>query len=119
MPTSEEITTNAQSKDLLAGLLATSKNDYATAKRKWTPLAKQGNADAQCNLGTMYLRGDGGVQDNAQATKWLRLAAKQGHSEAKQNLKFMRDKCANKTTYPYAAQTYVAPFFRSMKQPIK
>jgi hypothetical protein len=30
-----------------------SPGDYATALREWTPLAKQGNADAQYNGGWM------------------------------------------------------------------
>jgi len=30
------------------------KEDYATALREWKPLAEQGNADAQFNLGVMY-----------------------------------------------------------------
>jgi TPR repeat protein len=36
------------------GLNAYNKQDYATALKEWQPLAKQGNADAQNNLGLMY-----------------------------------------------------------------
>ena len=36
------------------GLAAAKRGDYATALREWRPLAKQGDADAQYNLGVMY-----------------------------------------------------------------
>ena len=42
------------SADLQKGLTAAQSGDYATALREWTPLAKQGNANAQSNLGVMY-----------------------------------------------------------------
>ena len=41
------------SADYQKGLDAFNKGDYATALREWKPLAEQGNADAQFNLGTM------------------------------------------------------------------
>jgi TPR repeat protein len=47
--------------------------------REWQPLADQGDADAQFNLGVMYDRGDGIPQDYAEAAKWHRLAAEQGN----------------------------------------
>ncbi len=39
------------------------------------PLAEQGDADAQFNLGVMYDNGQGVPQDYAQAHMWLNLAA--------------------------------------------
>jgi TPR repeat protein len=39
--------------DFQDGLNAYDKQDYAAALKEWEPLAKQGNADAQNNLGTM------------------------------------------------------------------
>ena len=36
------------------GLAAAQRQDYATALRLWKPLAAQGNAEAQNNLGVMY-----------------------------------------------------------------
>jgi len=44
--------------------------------------AKQGDADAQYNLGIMYERGQGATQDDAEAVKWYRKAAEQGHARA-------------------------------------
>ncbi len=58
------------------------RGDYATAIREWRPLAEQGNAKAQFNLGVMYDRGLGVPQDYAEAVKWYRKAAEQGHAGA-------------------------------------
>ena len=59
------------------GLEAYEKGDYATALRLWRPLAEQGNADAQSNLGTMYYKGQGLTQDYVQAHMWFSLSAAQ------------------------------------------
>ncbi len=42
------------SQDFQKGLTAAQSADFATALREWTPLAKQGDASAQHNLGVMY-----------------------------------------------------------------
>ncbi len=57
------------------GAAAYYRGDYATAIREWRPLAEQGMADAQYNLGVMYKKGLGVPQDEAQAHMWLNLAA--------------------------------------------
>ena len=44
--------------------------------------AEQGDADAQYNLGYRYATGIGVPQDRAEAARWLRLAADQGHIQA-------------------------------------
>jgi TPR repeat protein len=41
------------------GLNAYNKQDYAAALKEWQPLAKQGNADAQNNLGAVYANNKG------------------------------------------------------------
>ena len=51
------------SADYQKGLDAANRGDFATALREWTPLAKQGNAIAQYNLGVMYANGLGVPQD--------------------------------------------------------
>ncbi len=61
--------------DFNAGVAAYKRGDYATALREWRPLAKQGNADAQYNLGQMYRYGYGVPQDYVQAHMWYNLAA--------------------------------------------
>ena len=75
--------------DYQKGLTAAKSGDFATALREWTPLAEQGNAIAQYNLGLMYRKGRGVPQDDKTAVKWYRLAAKQGDALAQTNLGYM------------------------------
>ncbi len=56
--------------------------DYLIALKWLEKAAQSGNADAQYHLGNMYRRGLGITKSNAEAVKWFRLAAKQGHKEA-------------------------------------
>ena len=51
------------SADFQKGVAAAKNGDYATALREWTPLAEQGHASAQYNLGVMYDKGQGVTQD--------------------------------------------------------
>jgi TPR repeat protein len=62
------------------------RGDYATAYRLFKPMAEQGHAEAQYNLGGMYAEGRGVPQDYGKAVKWFRKAAEQGHAEAQYNL---------------------------------
>jgi len=64
------------------GLTAAQSGDFATALREWTPLAKQGNAFAQFNLGLMYEKGQGVPKDDKTAVKWYTLAAEVGDARA-------------------------------------
>jgi hypothetical protein len=75
------------SADFQKGYAAYKSGDYATALREWRPLARQGNADAQFNLGWMYEKGRGVPQDDKTAVKWYRLAAEQGNAVAQQYLR--------------------------------
>ena len=79
----------ALSADFQKGSDAYNKKDYATALREWAPLAEQGNAIAQTNLGRMYLFGEGVPQDFANAVKWYTLAAEQGEEVSQYNLGVM------------------------------
>ena len=45
-------------------------------------LIKQGDTNAQFNLGVMYEDGRGVTQDYQEAVKWYRKAAEQGDAEA-------------------------------------
>ena len=51
------------------------RGDYATAARLLRPLADQGHARAQYNLGVMYANGQGVPQDATEAVTWYRKAA--------------------------------------------
>jgi len=74
------------SADFQAGLDAYNQGDYATALKEWQPLAEQGDAVAQYNLGFMYDNGQGVPQDYGEAARWYRLAAEQGKASAQHNL---------------------------------
>lgn len=68
------------------GQAAYNAGDYATALRLWRPLAEQGDARAQNNLGVMYENGKGVAQDGNEAIHWYRRAAVQGYSGAQYDL---------------------------------
>ena len=72
--------------DYQAGVNAYKRGDYETALKEWRPLANQGLAVAQNNLGWMYDQGEGVAQDYTEAMKWYRLAADQGLAAAQNNL---------------------------------
>jgi len=61
---------------------ALKRRDYATAVRLNRPLAEQGNANAQYNLGTFYDNGLGVPQDKVRAYMWFSLSAVQGREGA-------------------------------------
>ena len=82
---------SAQAQDFDRGLAAYQSGDFATAMKEWRPLAEQGDASAQYNLGVMYMNGYGVVQDYAEAVKLYRLAAEQGYASAQNNLGWMYD----------------------------
>ena len=75
--------------DFNKGLAAAQSGDFATALGEWRPLAEQGNAYAQFNLGRMYRQGLGVPQDYKIALKWFTLAAEQGIADAQTNLGVM------------------------------
>jgi TPR repeat protein len=61
---------------------AMKRHDYKTALRLIRPLAEQGDANAQYNLGVFYDNGLGVPQDRIRAYMWLSLAAMQGRDRA-------------------------------------
>ena len=79
----------AIAQDLDAGLKAAQAGDFQTALKEWKPLADQGHAGAQYNLGLMYANGYGVPEDDAEAVRWYRLAADQGHAGAQHRLGLM------------------------------
>ena len=54
--------------------------------------AEQGDADAQFNLGVVYERGQGVLQDYKESVKWYRKSAEQGDYGAQYNLALMYSK---------------------------
>ncbi len=69
-----------------AGIDAYERGDYGTALKEFRPLADQGFAAAQHNLGIMYAEGHGVAQDYQEAVRWYRLAAVQGHASGQFSL---------------------------------
>ena len=55
--------------DFDKGLTAAQNGDFAAAFKEWKPLAEQGLAKAQFNLGVMYEYGDGVPQDYKEAVR--------------------------------------------------
>ena len=75
--------------DFQKGSTAAQNGDFATALREWTPLAEQGDASAQYNLGVLYYQGNGVPQDYKTAVKWFARAAEQGDADAQYNTGYM------------------------------
>lgn len=72
--------------DVKAGVDAWSRGEYAAAVKEWRPLAINGDADAQFNMGQAYKLGRGVPVDFKLAEGWYRRAADQGHLQAEDNL---------------------------------
>lgn len=56
--------------------------NYKDAFGEWIGAARQGDADAQYDLGCLYVRGEGVRQNGALAKEWLQRAADQGDLDA-------------------------------------
>lgn len=80
---------NVSKADFEEGYQAAQRKDYATALKEWQPLAEQGNAVAQYNLGVMYDNGQGVPQNYARAGFWYKKSAAQGKASAQNNLGVM------------------------------
>ena len=72
----------ATAQDIDTARQAYENDDYEIALRIFHPLAEGGDARAQFSLGEMYDIGQGVPEDDTEAAKWYRLAAKQGHMDA-------------------------------------
>ena len=68
------------------------KGDYKTSAKLILPLAKNGLAKAQYNLGVMYEKGQGVEKNLKKAKKWFQFAAEQGLAKAQYNLGLMYGK---------------------------
>jgi predicted nuclease with TOPRIM domain len=64
--------------------VALDRADYSTALRVWLPLAEQGDAAAQTNVGDIFEKRV--PPDHAAAAEWYRKAAEKGNSRAAINL---------------------------------
>ena len=71
--------TLVQSSELDKSLDALERGDFQTAYNILIPLANQGDAIAQNNIGVMFEDGMGVPQDDNLAANWYRKAAEQGY----------------------------------------
>jgi TPR repeat protein len=71
---------------LNAGMQAYEVGNYATALKEWLPLARQGNAVAQRNLGILYFEGQGLQSNLLEASMWFQRSAEQGDAIAQYKL---------------------------------
>lgn len=65
--------------DLETGNAAFEHGDFPTALKLLTPLAQQGDVEAEIDVGAMYLAGNGVAKDHLQAGKWFLAAARTGN----------------------------------------
>ena len=68
--------------DFQEASVAYERGDFTTAFNLWMPLAEQGDAEAQYNIGKMFENGDGVHQSKRRAKHWYRLASRQDYPEA-------------------------------------
>jgi TPR repeat protein len=83
--------------------------NYSRAMELWRPLAVQGNATAQNNLGMMYLDGKGVKRNVSEAIRWISLSAAAGSALGQNNLGGLyRDGKGVARDYGKAAQWFAA-----------
>lgn len=71
------------------GIDAFNKEDYKTALFEWKPLAKEGDAVAQYNIGLIYENAYGVLKDYKEAAEWYRKSAKQGFEDSEFSLGYL------------------------------
>jgi TPR repeat protein len=84
-------------------MAALQRGDYTMAMRLIRPLAEQGNAGAQTDLGVIYDTGLGVPQDYAQAVVWYHKAADQGDAGA------LRPPSSMRFSWPRATAATIFP----------
>jgi len=84
--------------DFSSGIMAFEGKNFSRAMQLLSPLAYEGNADAQHRCAIMYQNGLGVVVNPDAAFKWMKTAAEQGHALAQHGLGFMymEGDCAEK-----------------------
>ncbi len=66
--------------DFNSGWQAYQRGDFALAMTEWRPLAEQGHARAQYNMGVIYDEGRGVERSSAEAIEWWTKAGDQGNA---------------------------------------
>lgn len=85
------------------GVTAYEAQDYALAAELLSPLAEEGDPEAQYRLGVMHSEGQGVQRDYGQALVLYRRAAEQGHWEAQ------RAACREIVEFDFCEEALQAP----------
>ena len=93
LPVWPRISDSIGSENRDAALAHYQNGNYKAAFESLTPLAGDGDAEAQYLLGLMYSQGQGVAQDFYKAGKMYRLAGDQGHAGAQINLGSLFENC--------------------------
>jgi len=72
--------------ELEDGFIAFKAGNYEKALRFWLPIAEKDNADAQYNLGILYMKGFGVEKSEKTAFIWYKRSAANGNTDAMYNL---------------------------------
>jgi TPR repeat protein len=96
------------------------KGDYATSLQIFRPLAEQGNADAQFNLGLMFVKGQGVASDLNVAQSWFNRAATNAAAskETREDAIYNRDFISRKTKELAEAGAALGPPPKPSRSPI-
>ena len=70
---------------LAAGKSALKRGDYSISFRAFSPLANEGNAEAQTHLGNLYEKGLGVLEDHEIALTWYEKSGKNGNALGQHN----------------------------------
>lgn len=85
-------------------MMAGHTRDFTEALAWYRKAAEQGHADAQSNLGWMYVYGHGVAQDRRQAHTWVQLAVSRASGDARANCARGRDISAGRVTPEQVAE---------------
>ena len=86
------VSSNVYAGDIRERQDAYKRGDYQTVEEKWQPMAEQGNAEAQYQIGMIYnekYQISGHPSDQKSAFKWLKMAHKGGHEDALSKVNLM------------------------------
>lgn len=78
--------TVAKAGELEEGFQAFSAGNYEQALQLWRPIAEKDNADAQYNLGILYMKGLGVEKNEKTAFVWYKRSSANGNTDAMYNL---------------------------------
>ena len=99
--------------DLASGIAAFEAKEFRRAMQLLSPLAEQGEPEAQFRVAVMYQNGLGAVRNEPNAFHWMRAAAEQAHGLAQHamGVMYLYGECVEKNE-----TTAAGWFFRAAEQ---